>query len=121
LPSRVLSARRTGAYRSPGRHLTSRLYRAAIRWVGGLPAGACLFALLSRAMGDRIAQVDGRHASLLAIIASASDAVCASVPIVRARRQQGESAYGTLARCAMAARSLWQMLAARWGRVPRHR
>ena len=107
-------ARRTGTYTSRGRHATSRLFRAAVRRIGGLPAGACLFALMSRAMVERIAANERHRASLLAIIAAAKDASRTSVPVARARRQHGESAYGTLARCAMAARSLWQIAATRW-------
>jgi glycosyltransferase involved in cell wall biosynthesis len=108
----VVFAQRTGIYTSPGRHITSRLYRAAIERVGGLPRGACLFALLGRGTLRRINIVTGRRVSLLAIIAAAG-ARFVSVPIPRSPRATGVSGYSSLARCAKAARSLWQIFAAR--------
>jgi dolichol-phosphate mannosyltransferase/undecaprenyl-phosphate 4-deoxy-4-formamido-L-arabinose transferase len=107
--------RRTGRYSSRGRLLTSRLYRAAIERIGGLPRGACLYVLMSRAMVDRINQATGTRATLLPLIAAAR-LRCASVDIVRSPRRVGHSAYSSFARSAKAMRSLWEMFSAR--RIP---
>ena len=100
---------RTGAYTNPVRRATSRLYRLAAQRIGGLPRGACLFALLSRPLVDRINQVPiERKISLLALL-SAFGRRFASVPVQRSPRAIGVSGYSSLARCAKAARSLWQL------------
>ena len=103
--------RRIGNYSSFGRRMTSRLYRAAIEVVGGLPRGACLYVLLGRGLVDRINAAQGRDATLLALIAAAR-ARHASVDIVRAPRRVGVSSYSSIARSRKAARSLWEMFAA---------
>jgi glycosyltransferase involved in cell wall biosynthesis len=116
-PGAVLFARRTGAYTSRGRQLTSRAYRAAVARVGGLPRGACLFALLGRDVVDKINCTVVERFSLLALIA-ASGTRFASVPILRATRAAGVSSYSSFARCSKAALSLWQVFAARRLRWP---
>ena len=103
---------RTGSYTTPGRHFTSRIYRKLIERVGGLPPGACLFALLRRPLIDCINRATGERISLLALIAACGNRF-ASVPFERARRLRGASAYGSFARSAKAARSLWQIFLAR--------
>ncbi|UHQ19532.1 glycosyltransferase [Lysobacter sp. KIS68-7] len=110
-------AHRTGDYSTPGRKRTSRLYRAAIERIGGLPRGACLYVLLSRGLVDRINAARGSRTTLLALIA-ASRLRCTSVDIVRSPRLVGESAYSSFARSAKAARSLWEMFAARRLNLP---
>lgn len=104
--------RRTGRYSSAGQRFTSRLYRAAIERIGDLPRGACLYVVLSRPMVDRINAAGGGRTTLLALIA-ATRLRCASVDIVRSPRMLGASAYTRFTRSAKAARSLWEMFAAR--------
>jgi len=108
----IVFARRTGSYSQVARRITSHLYRAAVAIVGGLPRGACLYALMSRPVLDRINRAGATRVSLLALIAAARGR-STSVPIVRAKRLHGESGYTSLARCTKAAASLWQMFAAR--------
>jgi glycosyltransferase involved in cell wall biosynthesis len=104
--------RRGGTYSSPGRRLTSRLYRKAVEVVGGLPPGACLYVLLARPLVERLNAAQGHRRSLLAMIAGAR-ARCTSVDIVRSPRLLGGSSYSAFARSAKAARSLWEMFAMR--------
>ncbi|MFL6592298.1 MAG: glycosyltransferase [Luteimonas sp.] len=108
----IVFARRTGRYSGLGRRITSHAYRTAVTMVSGLPRGACLYALLSRAAVDRINRAGGARLSLLALIA-ATRLDTASVPILRAARFNGESGYTSFARCRKASASLWQMFAAR--------
>ena len=103
--------RRTGRYTTFGRRMTSRVYRRAIEFVGGLPRGACLYVLLGRTLVDRINAAQGRRTTLLALIASHRPRSI-SVSIVRAPRTIGASAYSGLARSRRAARSLWEMFSA---------
>jgi glycosyltransferase involved in cell wall biosynthesis len=116
----IVFARRTGRYSRLDRRATSHVYRAAVALVSGLPRGACLYAVLSRPVVDRINRVGRARASLLALIA-ATRGRSTSVPILRAVRPSGESGYTSLDRCAKAATSLWQMFAARHlNRLPGH-
>jgi Glycosyltransferases involved in cell wall biogenesis len=114
----IVFARRTGRYSTASRRLTSHLYRAAVAMVGGLPRGACLYALLARPVVQRINEAEGARVSLLALIAATRER-STSVPILRSRRPSGASGYTSLDRCRKAAGSLWQMFVARrLNRVP---
>lgn len=107
----VLFAARHGGYSSRTRWWTSRLYRAATRWVGRLPRGACLYMLIDRPTIDAIAATRRPRLSMLAAIAGVrTGTIC--VPIQRDRRPAGRSAYGHLRRLHKAIDSLWQMLLA---------
>jgi len=109
-------ARRTGAYQTRGRLLTSRLYRRGLAWIGGLPHGACLFVMLSRPMIDAIAATRSPKTVILAALAGAGRDF-AILPVQRSKRRHGRSAYSARARLAKAVRSLWQtFLARRLGR-----
>lgn len=110
-------ADRTGRYHSSaGRRLAARLYRVVLAWIGDLPAGACLFALLNRPIVNHVrrSQPSPHHSriSLLAQLA-ATRGRFASVTVRRAPRFAGTSAYTKRATWAKAARSLWQTFAAR--------
>ncbi len=108
----ALFVQRTGRYTSAGRQFTSRLYRSAIAMVGRLPPGACLFALLPRRTVDAIRARSDADVSLLALIAALGHRFD-SLPVLRAPRLEGESAYSSSARLLKATRSLWQMLSLR--------
>jgi polyisoprenyl-phosphate glycosyltransferase len=108
----IVFAQRRGAYTTRGRLLTSRLYRRAVATLGGLPPGACLFALLARPLITRINGTHARGIALLALIA-ASGTRFRSVAVARSRRASGVSSYSSRARFMKAARSLWQIFAAR--------
>lgn len=105
-------ARRCGAYEASGRLLTSRVYRRALGWVGGLPHGACLFVLLGRPMIDAVAATHSPRIAILAVLAGAGRRF-AIVPVQRSERPHGRSAYSAGGRLAKAARSLWQTFLAR--------
>ncbi len=113
--SDVVFARRTGLYSSRGRRLTSRLYRALFSTIGGLPPGACLYALLDRATVERINACQDERRSLLVLVASAAT-TSGCVTVQRSRRHRGNSSYTSLGRSIKAARSLWQIVAFRASR-----
>jgi glycosyltransferase involved in cell wall biosynthesis len=108
----ALFVQRTGRYTSAGRQLTSRLYRSAIAFVGRLPPGACLFALLPRRTIDALCARADADPTLLALIAALGRRFD-SLPVTRAKRGDGRSAYSSLDRLRKATRSLWQMLSYR--------
>lgn len=88
---------RFGAYESRGRLATSRAFKSLLAWLTGLPADAGLFVLLSRPLVEELLRNDLPRPMVTALIG-----VCAkrtvSVPVERARRPLGRSAYGSLAR-----------------------
>ncbi|MEZ5437962.1 MAG: glycosyltransferase [Lysobacteraceae bacterium] len=109
----VIFARRTGSCSRPDRRLTSLLYRQSIRWVGGLPPGACLFALLSRPAVNRIVSQTQSSSWLMPLIA-ASGRRFVAIPINREARPSGRSGHSSWRRLRKAAGTLSQMLRLRY-------
>ncbi|HET6346855.1 MAG TPA: glycosyltransferase [Myxococcota bacterium] len=105
-------ADRRGNYTTAGRRWTSRMYRRVVGWAGGLPAGACNFVLLERRLIDAVASTSKSRVSILAAI-SAAGGPYVSVPVTRAARPQGQSAYDGSMRFGKAMGSLWQIVWAR--------
>jgi len=113
----VIFAARQGAYESAGRLATSRLYRKAMEWVGGLPPRAGVCALLNQKAIECITTTRVRKLSLLAALAAAR-LDCLSVPVQRQARSDRRSAYSSWARSQRAFHSLTQTVRARWLRIP---
>jgi glycosyltransferase involved in cell wall biosynthesis len=113
----VVFADRFGAYESPQRLWSSRWYRRSMQHLGGLPPGAGLFALLDRRVIAAVSATRARRISLLAAIAAAPGRFT-SVPVRRAARARGSSAYGAARRMRKALLSLWQTLRARRLGIP---
>lgn len=85
-------AGRRGSYESPARLATSVLFKRLLHWLCGVPADAGLFVAVRRTVVDRVRSVSMRRPSLVAMIGLAG-ARCASVPVTRAARPAGQSAY----------------------------
>ena len=105
-------ATRTGSYQNRGRMWTSRAFKEVIHRLFGLPRGAGLYLLLRRDLADRVAAAADRRPSVV-ILAGLEAASAAAVPVERAARSQGRSAYSARSRLAAA----WSALACGW----RHR
>lgn len=88
----VVFAARRGAYQSRGRMATSRAFKNSIARVAGIPADAGAFMALSRTAINALAAFDtGRP--FLPAMAGLLGLPVGSVPIERASREQGSSAY----------------------------
>jgi glycosyltransferase involved in cell wall biosynthesis len=96
-------AGRRGAYEGPGRLITGRLHRAALSRLTGVPSDAGAFVALDRAA--RHALVALGPPSIVAGIGGAG-ILAASVPVVRAARTAGASAWTWRARAQQAGRTL---------------
>ncbi len=96
-------AGRRGAYESRARLLTGTLHRAAMARLTGLPADAGAFLAMDRPSRDRLLALD--PPGIVAGIGAAR-IPCASVPVVRAARPAGPSAWTPAARLGQSARSL---------------
>lgn len=88
---------RRGRYERLDRRLTSKLYKALLASIAHVPSDAGTFVVLSRRMLERLRSMDGPSPSLVAMI-GCSGLPVASVPIQRAQRPRGQSAYSSLAR-----------------------
>ena len=96
-------AGRRGAYEGPGRLVTGRVHRAVLSRLTGLPADAGAFVALDRAARDAVVALD--PPSIAAGVARAGIAAT-SVPVVRAARLSGRSAWTGPARARQSARTL---------------
>lgn len=108
---------RRGRYHSPARRLTSRAYKRLLARLAGVPADAGTFVLLSRPLVDRLVRMGGPSPAVVAMIGCAGARV-ASVPVERARRPEGRSAYSPAARLRSGLRSVrwvlwWRLRGAR--------
>ena len=93
----IVFAGRRGAYESAGRLRTSRMFKHVLHWLTGVPRDAGLYLLVSRRAARRIvAQARGRGS----VVATAG--LCGlpmtSVPVSRAVRPDGASAYSSFGR-----------------------
>ena len=104
---------RRGSYQSRSRLVTSRLYKRVQSFLAGVPVDAGTFVALSRPMVDRLTAMGGPAPSLVAMI-GCTGLPLASVPIVRASRTDGPSAYSHATRVASAWRAVRWIL---WWRV----
>jgi dolichol-phosphate mannosyltransferase/undecaprenyl-phosphate 4-deoxy-4-formamido-L-arabinose transferase len=98
-------AGRRGRYESPLRLLTSRLYKRLLGRLVGVPADAGTFVVLSRPLVDKLVEMGGPSPSLVAMIGCAG-VVTTSVPVERAPRFEGRSAYSHAARLRSAVQAL---------------
>ena len=99
----VVFAGRRGAYESRARMATGRLHRAAMARLTGLPADAGAFLAMDRPSRDRLLALGPPG-----IVAGVGVAriPCASVPVVRASRPAGRSAWTARARIRQSGRTL---------------
>jgi polyisoprenyl-phosphate glycosyltransferase len=99
-------AGRRGRYESAGRLLTSKLFKRALHLVTGLPIDAGMFVAMRRTLVRRLLAMPVRRPFVVAMIGG-SGARVLSIPVVRATRPVGASAYNSRARLALGARALW--------------
>ena len=108
-------AGRRGVYEGPGRRLTAQLHRRALSRITGLPRDAGAFVALAPRARSAVLRLDGP--SIVAAIGVAGLAV-ASVPVERAPRPSGSSAWTSSARLRQSGRTLAWAVGAR---LARHR
>jgi glycosyltransferase involved in cell wall biosynthesis len=99
----VVFAGRRGAYESRARLLTGTLHRAAMTRLTGLPADAGAFLAMDRPSRDRLLALD--PPGIVAGVGAARIR-SVSIPVARASRPVGRSAWTPAARLNQSARSL---------------
>jgi glycosyltransferase involved in cell wall biosynthesis len=103
-------AGRRGRYESPLRLLTSRLFKGTMHLLCGVPADAGLYVAMNRQMLERVLALDNPRPHLVAMIGCTGLPV-ASIPVRRAERPAGRSAYTSWGRLEVAWQALTWVLA----------
>jgi len=85
-------ARRRGKYESFPRRLSSYIFKTGLRLVCGIPRDAGLFVLIGRNMIKRLLAFDTQNPYVVAMIAC-TGLPTVSIPVPRAMREKGTSAY----------------------------
>ncbi len=88
----AIFAGRDGRYESPGRLLTSRLFKTTLHLLCGVPRNAGAFVLMKRTMVERILSLHAPRPFLVAMI-GCSGLPTEVVTVPRSARPEGESAY----------------------------
>jgi glycosyltransferase involved in cell wall biosynthesis len=108
-------AGRRGRYESTFRLLTSRLYKRIMHAMVGVPADAGVFCVISQRLARKLVDMNDGRPSLVAMIGCARPSMT-SVPVARAQRPSGQSAYDTRRRLQSALRGMAWVL--RWKMRP---
>jgi glycosyltransferase involved in cell wall biosynthesis len=105
----VVFGGRTGRYEGTGRHLTSRIFKAVLHALAGVPRDAGIFMLLERDVVDALVRFPTRMPWIQSMIGLLGVPM-RSVPITRDRRTAGQSSYSAVGRMKTAARGIWCVL-----------
>jgi glycosyltransferase involved in cell wall biosynthesis len=90
-------AGRRGRYQTPGRHLTSLMYRLLLNVLTGLPRDASMYVLMERSLVQALVEFPTRNPSIPAMIGCLGVRTV-SIPVERKMRPVGRSTYTSLAR-----------------------
>ncbi len=93
-PDKAVFAGRAGAYESPFRLFTSRLFKRVLHVLTGVPKDAGLFVAMDREMVDRVLRFGAPHPFVVALI-GLTQLPCRSIPVTRKPRPHGNSAYSS--------------------------
>lgn len=111
-------AGRRGRYESRGRLLTSRAFKRLLHLAAGVPVDAGMYVVVTRDVAARLLRAVPRTPFVVAMIGRASRHMC-SVPVERALRPSGRSAYSGWKRLRTGTAALAQALALRREAGPR--
>jgi glycosyltransferase involved in cell wall biosynthesis len=104
-PVQAAFAGRRGAYQGPTRMATSVVFKRLLHLIAGVPPDAGSFVAMTRTMADAVLRLRARHPYMLALI-GATGLPVVSIPVPRASRPSGRSAYSEWARLRFASRGL---------------
>lgn len=102
----VVFAGRVGHYHdSPVKRVTSQVFKRMQRWLAGLPVDAGGYVALTRPVADRMLAMPPGPQTVVVMTAFAGRAIT-SVPVERARRPVGRSAFSSWRRFSLAIATL---------------
>lgn len=90
-------AGRRGQYQAASRMIASRIFKTLMHWVVGVPADAGSFVAMSRRMVSAVLALPDRRPYMLALV-GATGLPVRSIPVPRAIRGDGRSAYSEWSR-----------------------
>jgi hypothetical protein len=99
-------ASRRGRYESLGRHFTSRLFKALIRYLCNVPPGAGIFVAINSTTRETLLAMKGPYPFIVAMI-GCTGLPLESVPVMRSPRENGSSAYSAWGRLKSGWRAVW--------------
>lgn len=108
-------AGRRGTYQAASRMWTSRVFKRLMGWLVGVPSDAGSFVAMSRTMATAVLALPAARPHMVVLI-GATGLPVRSIPVPRAPRRAGESAYSEWSRLQFGIGSVWTALALRWGR-----
>ena len=111
-PAAVFAGRR-GRHERGARQITSHLFKGVLHLLTGVPADAGSYVVMSRQMVTRLLGFGEPNPYLLGMIGGTRLPLVV-VPVARAERPRGTSAYSTRARLRLAWRALSRALYWRW-------
>jgi polyisoprenyl-phosphate glycosyltransferase len=98
-------ARRTGRYERWDRLVTSRAFKTLLRWISGVPQDVGTFFVVNAGVADAMCRMRVRSPQVVVLAHHCSPAWDV-VPVTRAQRAVGRSAYSSAARVRAAIRTL---------------
>lgn len=107
-------AGRHGRYESPLRLLSARMFRTLLRLLCGIPTDAGLFVVMNREMVDYLLSLPEPRPFIVAMMGW-SRLGLAAIPVRRAPRLQGRSAYTSLDRLGIGCQAILRTVAWRLG------
>ena len=114
----VVFAGRRGQYESADRLLTSRLFKGLLHWICGIPADGGSYVLLSAEVVGGLLRLYAPQPYLVGMIGCLGYPMD-SIPVVRAARPQGTSAYSSWMRLKTGLAGLGWALAWKYWHIPR--
>ncbi|MBL7661142.1 glycosyltransferase [bacterium] len=102
--SAVFAGRR-GQYESRFRLYTGKIFKTFLSWITGVPADAGAFVVFDKSIYDFLMIHAGEKPFLTAMIGLSKRPVT-SIPIIRSKREHGESAYGAFRRLHLATNAI---------------
>jgi glycosyltransferase involved in cell wall biosynthesis len=112
-------AGRRGCYQSKARLFSSRLFKGLVAILTGMPSDAGLFVALSRQAVQRVLDFDDEERPYLTAMIACVGLPVTSVPVLRAVRPAGVSAYSSWMRMKIGLHAVLQALRWRYLKAPR--
>lgn len=112
--SEAVFAGRRGHYQGARRLLSSRVFKQIIASLTGVPADAGMYVAMSRKLVNRLIEMNVQRPYLVGLIGLTHLPVT-SVPVERAQRPIGQSAYSALARLQLGLSSVGRLIGWRLG------
>jgi glycosyltransferase involved in cell wall biosynthesis len=112
-------AGRRGPYQSGARLFTSHMFKGLVAQLTGMPGDAGLFVALSRRAVRRVLAFDDEERPYLTAMIACVGLPVTSIPVVRAARPAGVSAYSSWMRLTIGLRGVRQAIRWRFLKAPR--